>query len=296
MITYNGRQIWKNGFGLNYNYVPPTPPGPSLPPYTIRLKFKDDVTPTFSKGTGVQVSSSPNIWDLTYENTNWVQLLSHQTDLIEVIAANTSSVVYMNTMFTGCSALTTVSLFDTSSVTNMNSMFSSCSSLTTVPLFNTSSATNMGYMFNGCTSLTTVPLFNTSSATNMSTMFRSCTSLTTVPLFNTSSVTNMGTMFYGCTGLTTVPLFNTSSATSMGSMFYGCTGLTTVPLFNTSSVTIMTSMFYNCVNVQSGALALYQQASSQATPPRKYSSAFYNCGSNTVTGVAELAQIPSDWK
>ena len=31
-------------------------------------------------------------------------------------------------------------------------------------------------------------------------------------------------------------------------------------------------------------------------PPISHRQAFYNCGSNTQTGAAELAQIPSGWK
>jgi hypothetical protein len=58
----------------------------------------------------------------------------------------------------------------------------------------------------------------------------------------------------------------------------------------------MEYMFAGCSNVQSGALALYQQASSQATPPSTHIATFRGCGSNTVTGAAELAQIPSNWK
>jgi len=58
----------------------------------------------------------------------------------------------------------------------------------------------------------------------------------------------------------------------------------------------MMSMFYNCYKVESGALALYQQASTQATPPSSHSGTFSNCGRDTVTGAAELAQIPSNWK
>jgi len=58
----------------------------------------------------------------------------------------------------------------------------------------------------------------------------------------------------------------------------------------------MSYMFSGCYKVESGALALYQQASSQATPPSTHNSAFYKCGRDTVTGAAELAQIPSDWK
>jgi len=55
-------------------------------------------------------------------------------------------------------------------------------------------------------------------------------------------------------------------------------------------------MFCSCIKVQSGALALYQQASSQTTPPTKHSKTFYLCGFDTTEGAAELEQIPSDWK
>jgi surface protein len=161
---------------------------------------------------------------------------------------------------------------------------------------NTTGITNMANMFQRCSSLTTVPVFDTSSVTSMAYMFSGCSSLTTVPLFDTSSVTSISSMFQDCSSLTTVPLFDTSSADNMMSMFYNCSSLTTVPLFDTSNVTYMGSMFYNCYKVESGALALYQQASTQATPPSSHWGTFYNCGRDTVTGAAELAQIPSDWK
>lgn len=178
----------------------PVPPTPVLPPYTIRLEFMEEVIPSLDKGTVVQVSTNPNIWDLTYENTDWSDLLSGQGLLLEVIGANTTGVMYM------------------------------------------------------------------------------------------------GNMLYSCWNLTTVPLFDTSDVKVMSSMFEGCTALTTIPLFDTSSVTNMQRTFCDCTNVQSGALALYQQASSQATPPTNHNRTFRNCGSNTTTGAAELAQIPSDWK
>ena len=161
---------------------------------------------------------------------------------------------------------------------------------------NTTGITNMSYMFLYCTSLTTVPLFDTSSVTNMTSMFYHCTLLQSVPLFDTSSVTDMGSMFRWNSNLTSVPLFDTSKVTNMNYMFDSCTVLTSVPLFDTSSVTNMTSMFEDCTSVQSGALAIYQQASTQANPPSNHSLTFRNCGSNTQTGAAELAQIPSDWK
>ena len=111
---------------------------------------------------------------------------------------------------------------------------------------------------------------------------------------NTTGITNMYGMFYRCS-LTSVALFDTSSVTNMGLMFYDCSSLTSIPLFNTSSAELMDYMFFDCYNVQSGALALYQHASTQAIPPFSYGNCFSNCGVSTQTGMAELAQIPSSW-
>lgn len=161
---------------------------------------------------------------------------------------------------------------------------------------NTTGITNMSSMFNYCTSLKTVALFDTSNVTDMQLLFWFCRSLTSVPLFDTSSVTYMQDMFGKCALLKTVPLFNTSNVENMYETFLDCSSLTSVPLFNTSSVMYMDSMFLNCTNVQSGALALYRQASTQVNPPSSHAQAFKNCGSQTTTGAAELAQIPEDWK
>ena len=160
---------------------------------------------------------------------------------------------------------------------------------------NTTGITNMKQMFDGCTSLTSVPLFDTSNVTNMHGMFGDCTSLTSVPLFDTSNASDTGGMFSKCSSLIDVPLFDTSNVTDMSYMFSLCNSITIVPLFNTSKVTNMSGMFAHCRNVQSGALALYQQASTQTNPPSKHGSTFLNCGMNTTTGAAELAQIPTSW-
>ncbi len=180
--------------------------------------------------------------------------------------------------------------------TDLSQMFSGSNNVIEVLGANTSGVTTMERMFWYCKSLTNVALFDTSNIQYMNGMFYNCTSLTNVPLFDTSNVISMGYVFYGCTALQSVPLFDTSSVTNMSQMFYNCTSLTNVPLFDTSSVTNMSQMFRGCTNVQSGALALYQQASSQTNPPTNHSRTFYNCGKNTTTGKAELAQIPSDWK
>jgi hypothetical protein len=82
---------------------------------------------------------------------------------------------------------------------------------------------------------------------------------------------------------------------SMNNMFNGCKSLTTVPLYNTLNTTDVDLMFDGCINVESGSLALYQQMSSQVIVPERHSGCFSNCGNNTVTGRAELRQIPTSW-
>ena len=76
----------------------------------------------------------------------------------------------MENTFFGCSKLNSINLssFDTSSVENMQSMFNGCSNLTSLEfsnLFDTSSVTNMDSMFKDCKSITSINLsmFNTSS-------------------------------------------------------------------------------------------------------------------------------------
>lgn len=110
---------------------------------------------------------------------------------------------------------------------------------------------------------------------------------------NTTGITDMGNMFDGST-LTSTVLFDTRSVTNMSNMFASCP-ITSIPLYDTSSVVYMNYTFNGCVNVTGGALALYQQASGQTTPPEEYEGCFTDCGSNTQTGAAELAQIPSSW-
>ena len=242
----NGTALTKNGYGLCKTYVDPLNPL-GLPAYTIRLQFTSGFTPRFTKGTAVRVSSSPNVWDLTYNNTSWYELLSDQTKLIAVLGANSTGVTNMNSMLYNCQNLESVALFDTSTVTTMSNMF--------------------------CI----------------------CMKIISVPHFNTSNVTNMATAFMRCDNLISVPLFDTSQVTDMYGMLAFCYSLTSVPLFDTNKVTDMRLMLDDCYAVEHGALSLYQQASTQSVVPNHYR-CFENCGRDTVTGSAELALIPSDWK
>lgn len=244
---------------------------PPIATDTVRLRFTDGVTPTFSKGTGTQLSTSPNVWDLTYVNSDWSNLLVNQTDLLEVIG------------------------LDATGVTNMDRMFYYCTSLTTVALFNTSSVTDMGEMFCGCYALQSVPQFNTRYVTDMGGMLSYCKSITTVPLFNTIAVTNMQHMIDHCDNLETVPTFDTRAVSNFDYMLAYDPKLKSIPLFTTSRAVSVVGMCYHDYLVESGALALYQRMSTQSTPPASHSNTFKDCGRDTTTGAAELAQIPSSW-
>ena len=134
--------------------------------------------------------------------------------------------------------------------------------------------------------------------TTVSSLFNSARQVQNIfSIRNTSSVTDFsGFLNHGRTiAITSIPLFDTSSATNMANMFRECRYLTSIPLFNTGNVTNVGYMFSGCLAVESGALALYQQMSTQTTPPTDHKNTFLSCGANTVTGAAELAQIPTSW-
>ena len=118
---------------------------------------------------------------------------------------------------------------------------------------------------------------------------------------NLEGVTNVEQLLGGSSmkGLQSIAsISNTSSVTNfIGflSMGQNIAAYTSIPLFDTSSAVDVSQMFRNAKNVETGALAMYTQMSTQANPPTRYSSCFSNCGVNTVTGAAELAQIPTSW-
>lgn len=137
---------------------------------------------------------------------------------------------------------------------------------------------------------------NLNGVTDMDWLFKGCSNLEYVALFDTSSVTSMESMFQGCSSLTSIPLYDTHNVTDMYMLCYECSSLESIPSFDITNVTTMTYSFYKCTNVKSGALSLYQQAINKSITVTYHEGTFYNCGSNTTSGRAELAQIPNDWK
>lgn len=96
---------------------------------------------------------------------------------------DTSQIVDMSGMFSGCTNLTSLDLssFDTSNVLHMDNMFSRCSSLTDLNLsnWNVSNVKSMNNMFYDCESLRTLNLSNwiVSEVNNFYGMFNYCNNL-----------------------------------------------------------------------------------------------------------------------
>lgn len=113
---------------------------------------------------------------------------------------------------------------------------------------------------------------------------------------NTHGVTDFTGTFYNCNNLIALPTnVYFSDGIDFTNFAAGCTSIHTIPYYDLHSATDVDSIFGGCTNVESGALAMYNQLAALGSQITTHSNAFNNCGSNTVTGAAELAQIPSSW-
>lgn len=296
-IMYNGVEAT-----LYHNGVKIWPEGPSVPNYTIRLKYRDNVTPTFKAGTATQVSTSPNIWDLYYNNPLWGSLLYEQTDLLEVMDANLSGVRNVRYIFGYCTALTSVCNLNTTTAYSTEGMFASAASLVNAPTIDMTNVIEMDDMFNNCSALTSVPLYDTHNVTGIVGAFGGCSALPTVPLFDFSNVTKSTLAFQNCTSLSSAPDFNLSAAKDIRWMFAGCSNLKKVPAIKLSAMATpaaehlgMEGAFENCSQVTGGALALYNYATGIGIGWDVGYFCFANCGIDTPEGKAELQQIPNNW-
>jgi hypothetical protein len=209
-----------------------------------------------------------------------------------IIGGNTSNITHMPKLFykvgNNC---TEVGWFDTHNVVNASRMFMWQSSngmhVPTLPDFDFSGITN--------DEITESSVDRTSSV-GLNQWCYSNTTIAGVPsiTFPSNRAISTKSMFYGCKSLASANIVGLNSSNAE-EMFYNCIILRNVPLFGTANITSMKGTFSGCFKVESGALALYQQASSQATPPSNHQNTFKYCGRDTVTGAAELAQIPRDW-
>ena len=126
---------------------------------------------------------------------------------------------------------------------------------------------------------------------------KSTTNFIEVLGINTHDVTDFTGAFDGCANLIALP---TNVYFGDGTIFNyfcrNCNIITSIPNYDVHSATNVYSMFERCYNVESGALTMYNQLAALGEQVVSKQYCFTNCGSNTVTGAAELAQIPTDWK
>ncbi len=183
-----------------------------------KIMWKATLTPNSNIGIGIFSSTSNFIAEGNPMSLLYGDNFSGQTSLSGKDSA------FMN-LFGGLSTLTSAEnlvLPATTLAANCyNSMFSGCTSLTTAP--STLPATTLsgycyGQMFQGCTSLTTAPSL---PATTLAIfcygyMFNGCTSLTTAPSLPATTLADwcyFG-MFYGCTSLSSITCLATDISAS----------------------------------------------------------------------------------
>lgn len=268
LLSFGGKTLTVGGNALSISSDPYNPL--YLPPYTMRFRFgQSDFNPNNiikkswpNNATWTQVSESPNIWDFTYSNPVWNGV---------GMPGGYDSIFYSLTESTH---LYTVQGANTSGVTSMKCLFEYGWLYSITNVFDTSSVTNTQQMFGGLGYYNGVlPLFDFSNSENISGMFQHST-FEYIPDYDFSSARGMISYLCDyCPNLKQVPDF-TFSVNNLDNASYA---------------------FRQCTAVESGALSMYNKLSASSTI-LYHDYTFGGCGADTVSGAAELAEIPSGWK
>lgn len=289
-------------------------PGPTpAPQYSLRFKFSDlSYNPLVAYPIGsstvwspdywkagcswTQISADPNIWEYRREPDHmsgdlwdanaWNEEFLNKFDdyehnRVEVLGGNTTGITSMNAMLAQNPGLVRVALFDTSAVYDMQQM------LMGLPV--TGTDTHISH-------LVEVPNFDFTSCLVTQGMFWGCEELETVPAFDLKGVCDANSMFADCVSLRAIP------AMSVSKVGHPIVWEGTVV---SGTIQYMDYMFQGCLNVESGITAMYTALSTNGygtaaqavgVTPAQHSKVFENCGVDSQSGSAELAQIPAGWK
>lgn len=270
----------------NYNPLVAYPIGPDDAPSSEYWKAGCSWT---------QISSEPNVWEYHREPTHYetgfdgeaswmgeffAKFGDYEHNSVEVLGGNTSGITSFENLFSYDDAITKVALFDTSSCVNFQQMFwggydedtdTYTSRLVEVPNFDFSSAYDVAQMFRNCVMLESVPAFDLHDARDAYEMFRNCRSLKAIPAMQVSKI---GHPYY----------YVDHWLPETMAMHY---------------------MFLDCRNVETGITGMYTALSTNGydtaaqeagVPACTHDRTFENCGVDSPSGSAELAEIPSDWK
>ena len=202
---------------------------------------------------------------LTGKDSAFCTLFDSNSNLVNAknlsLPATTLAECCYDTMFNGCTSLTTAPELPAKTLANScyQYMFQGCTGLTTAPKLPATTLASYCYsgMFYGCRSLTTAPELPAKTLADYcyNGMFIGCTGLKTAPKLPATTLAGScyQSMFEGCTGLTTAPKLpaTTLADTCYISMFSGCTGLTTAPEFPATILlsNCYQSMFNGCTNL-----------------------------------------------
>lgn len=293
-----------------------TSPGPSpYPQYSLRFKFSDlNYNPLVAYPIGpvpypypkhwkagcswTQISSEPNIWEYQREpdhytseqdpwganawNDEFLGMFNdYENNQVEVLGGNTTGITSMDAMLAQNSGLVRVALFDTSSCYNMSQM------LTGVPISGS---------YRHTSHLVEVPNFDFTSCLDAQGMFWGCEELETIPAFDLQGVCDTNRMFADCVSLRAIP------AMRVGKVGHPMMWEGTVISGN---ILYMDYMFQDCRSVASGIADMYTALSTNGydtaaqtagVTPAQHAQVFEDCGVDSQSGSAELAQIPAGWK
>ena len=291
-------------------------PGPTpSPQYSLRFKFSDlSYNPLVAYPIGsstvwdpdhwkrgctwTQLSADPNIWEYQREPDHYSaaddpwganawnreflnKFDDYEHNQVEVLGGNTTGITSMNAMLAQNPGLVRVALFDTPAVYDMQQM------LMGKPVVGTD--THISH-------LVEVPNFDFTNCLVTQGMFWGCEELQTIPAFDLQGVCDTNRMFTGCRSLRAIPAMSVSKV-GHPIVWDG--------MVATGTSQYMDYMFLGCRNVASGITAMYTAlstngyaAAAQAvgeTPAHHYD-VFENCGVDSQSGAAELAQVPAGWK
>lgn len=212
-----------------------------------------------------------------------------QTNNVEY--STLSDLTSINSMFSGCTDLSTIDLtnFSTSAITDMENLFRDCSGLNDIKLENvdTSNVTTIKNMFYNCSSLSSLDLskFNLNKITDMSYLLANCSSLVNLNIdgLTTPSVTNMSYAFSNCSGLTSIDLtsfnisFDKSIKTNISHLFDNCSNITSINLSNwkITENTNISYLFANCTNLVSIDISSFDTTGNVYNT--NIEKMFYNC-------------------
>lgn len=293
----------------------------SMPPMSMRFKFtRKNFTPTGNNtrwpegSTWTKVPSNSNIWDFTYNSTNWNNIFADKSwpvadNEIYVLSATVSGITGAANLFKNMGALKSVYPFDTSQCVTFERLFQGCSRLKDIPEFNTFKVTNMSRTFYG-SGITAIPYhWSYRSVTRMDYCFADCKDLEHDVSGNdynevlvTTNLNTMWNMFEGCTKMKRAPGLITQNVRDMSHALER-TGITATPGndWGWFDVTAADYLFKDCTALLDGGFlfglkpthvhSMFENCINMVTPPEMSfenfifaQDMFKNCSAMTAIG------------